>query len=62
MQAWPGASFTVDRTRPHPRIILRYRDKTRFVVASNTGSDKRGPLNMLATVRKELAGLGAQRL
>lgn len=61
IREWPGATFTIDNSRPHPRILLRYKNQSRFVVTASTGSDRRGPLNMLARVKRELAGLGATR-
>ena len=59
--SWPGVSYTVDKNRNHLHIVLHYENRSRFLVASKTGSDRRGHLNLLTNMRRELSVLGAKR-
>ena len=60
---WPGVEHTlVCGTRgAHPRLVLSYQGRSRFVVMPGSPSDRRVGLNVRADVRRELATLGARR-
>lgn len=58
---WPGTTITQENAGKHGRIILHYKGESRIVVVSNTPSDARAIKNHIATVRRELRGLGASK-
>lgn len=63
LRSWPGVSFTVEKPgKGHPRIVMHYRGRSRFVVVSSTSGDNRGGLNLITNVRRELNELGAKKL
>lgn len=59
---WPGASVTFEKASKHRKAILSFDGSTRFAVFPDSPSDsRRGVYNHLATVRAELAAMGAVR-
>lgn len=62
VERWPGASVRFERGSKHVRARLSYKDRERFVVMAATGSDRRGVLNAVRDVRRELRTLGAERI
>lgn len=60
---WPGVAVEFGRRSKHRAATFHFAGSTRFVVYPDSPSDaRRGHLNSLADVRKELAALGAERL
>lgn len=63
LTAWPGVTASFERTAKHQRAVFSFGGATRFVVFPTSGSDsRRGALNFLADMRKELRALGAVRV
>ena len=58
---WSDATMTQEQGGKHPRIILHYKGDSRMVVVASTPSDVRALKNHLATVRRELRGMGATK-
>ncbi|SLK04029.1 hypothetical protein [Novosphingobium mathurense] len=58
---WPDATMTQEQGGKHPRIVLHYKGESRMVVVANTPSDVRALKNHIATVRRELRGMGATK-
>lgn len=61
LEDWPGVTFTVEDGGKHPKVVLDYKGETRFVVTASTPSDNRALPNHLATLRREIRALGAER-
>lgn len=62
VSAWPGAAVAFSMRSRHAQAVLSYGSESRFVVLPATPSDgRRGALNSLADVRRELVRLGAAR-
>lgn len=59
--AWPDTSITQENGGKHGRILLHYKGESRIVVVANTPSDARAIKNHIATVRRELRGMGASK-
>lgn len=59
IEDWPGVTLTQENAGKHGRIVLHYKGESRIVIVSNTPSDVRVQKNHIATVRRELRGLGA---
>lgn len=60
--AWPGAAVDFSMRSRHAQAVLTYGNGSRFVVLPGTpGDSRRGALNSLADVRRELTRLGAAR-
>lgn len=63
VRRWPGATVSFDRTGRHPRAVLTFNGKERFVtVAGTPGDTVHGPKNNIAIVRRTLKALGALRV
>lgn len=61
---WPGVTFRFEHARGkgHPRIVLGFNGRERFVTFPGTPSDSvRGPANFVTDLRKALRALGAVR-
>lgn len=60
---WPGVDVEFGRRAKHRQATFHRHGETRFLVFPDSPSDsRRGALNCVAAMRKELAELGAQRL
>lgn len=60
---WPGARVEFSLRSKHAQAVLHYGGGSRFVVIPSTpGDSRRGALNSLTDVRKELTALGASRV
>lgn len=63
VRRWPGATIHFDRTGKHPRAVLAFNGKERFVTIPGTPGDAvHGPRNNIAIVRRTLKMLGAIRV
>lgn len=63
VERWPGVTVAFEDGGKHPRAVLTFGDQSRFVVYPASPSDsRRGVLNCLTGVRRELDGIGAERL
>lgn len=58
---WPGVTMTEETQGKHCRAILHFAGQSRIVVVANTPSDMRALPNHLATMRRELRGMGAEK-
>lgn len=61
LQDWPGVTWTEENGGKHGKLILSYRGETRMIVVAHTPSDQRAVPNHLATLRRELRGMGAEK-
>lgn len=59
---WPGARVEFSKRAKHAEARLYFGSVSRFVTIPDTPSDRRGALNSIADVRRELTTLGATRL
>lgn len=59
LSEWPGVTMTQESQGKHGRVILHFGGQSRIVVVANTPSDHRALPNHIATMRRELRGLGA---
>ncbi|WP_416463236.1 hypothetical protein [Sphingomonas sp. VDB2] len=63
VRRWPGATVNFDRTGRHPRAVLHFNGRERFVTIPGTpGDTAHGPKNNIAIVRRTLKALGAIRV
>lgn len=62
VERWPGVSVRFERGSKHVRARLFYSDRERFVVIAANSGDKRGVLNAMRDVKRELRTLGAERI
>lgn len=58
---WPGVTMTQEADGKHSKIVLHYGSQSRLVVVAKTPGDFRALPNHLATVRRELRALGAEK-
>lgn len=58
---WPNVTFRYEPRGRHKSLILQYGTKNRFVIFSDTPTNRRAVLNNVSTMKKVLAGLGAVR-
>ena len=61
VENWPGMTYSLTTSSRHNRVWLTYGGRSRLATYPKTGSDRRGPLNHAADVRRALNDLGAQR-
>lgn len=61
LEDWPGVTMTEEDGGKHARLILHFAGNSRMVIVAHTPSDARALPNHLATVRREIRALGAQR-
>jgi hypothetical protein len=61
IESWPDTALVDEVQGKHRKLILSYKGETRFVVISSTPSDRRALANHIATVRRELRGMGASK-
>ncbi|WP_148648311.1 hypothetical protein [Sphingobium cupriresistens] len=63
VRRWPGATVNFDRTGRHPRAVLHFNGRERFVTIPGTPGDTvHGPKNNIAIIRRTLNALGAIRV
>jgi hypothetical protein len=61
LEDWPGVTMTEEDGGKHTKAILHFNGESRLVVVAKTPSDARALPNHLATVRREIRALGAER-
>jgi hypothetical protein len=62
VRRWPGAAVNFEMGGRHPRAVLTFNGKERFVtIPSSPGDSVHGPRNNIALVRRTLKALGAIR-
>lgn len=61
LEEWPDTSMTQEPQGKHSKLVLHYKDQSRLIVMATTPSDARGLQNHIATVRRELRGMGASK-
>lgn len=54
---YPGASFNVERTKRHERVVLQHKGRTAHIVKSTTASCPHAAKNFLADVKRALREL-----
>jgi len=61
LEGWPDTGVTEDVQGKHRKLVLSYKEQSRFVVIAATPSDRRALANHIAVVRRELRGMGASK-
>jgi hypothetical protein len=61
LERWPGVEARLDRRHKHPRLIVTVGGQQRFVCFSSTKTSRDGVRNAVASLRRMLRELGAQR-
>jgi hypothetical protein len=61
LEDWPGVTMTEEDGGKHAKAVLHFNGQSRVVIVSKTPSDARALPNHLATVRREIRALGAER-
>lgn len=61
VEMWPGVTVEFEVGAKHPRAVLAFGEASRFVVYASTSSDRRAIYAHVATIRHELAEMGATR-
>lgn len=61
LESWPGVTMTEEDGGKHAKVILHFNGESRIVVVANTPSDARALPNHVATLRREIRALGAER-
>lgn len=61
VEGWPDTSVSEEAQGKHRKLVLSYKDQSRFVIIANTPSDRRALANHIAVVRRELRGMGASK-
>lgn len=59
---WPGARLVIEEAGKHIRAVAHFAGKSRFITISRSLSDRRGALNAVADLKRELRTLGAERV
>lgn len=62
LENWPRVQHSIKSGTKHPKIVLQYNGKSRFVTYSSTKIDGRAAKNMLALVKRTLREIGAERV
>lgn len=58
---WPGVDYEIKSGGKHPKLVLKYGERSRFVTFSTTSVDRRGMMNKVRDIRLTLEALGASR-
>jgi len=61
LESWPDVTMTEEDGGKYTKATLHYNGESRLVVVANTPSDARALPNHIATVRREIRALGAER-
>lgn len=61
LEDWPGVTMTEEDGGKHAKVTLHFNGQSRMVIAAKTPSDTRALPNHLATVRREIRAMGAER-
>lgn len=59
IRKWPGVTYSIEPSKVHPKLRLRYRESERFLPFSKTRVDPRGMLNKVTQLRRVLRDMGA---
>lgn len=61
LESWPGVTMTEEDGGKHAKVVLHFNGDSRIVVVAHTPSDTRALPNHIATLRREIRALGAER-
>lgn len=62
LRKWCNVDYRVETGGKHPRVVIEYFGKQRFLTFTTTNTDHRGQKNKIRDLRRVLHDLGAQKV